>query len=200
MTYRPGQALRDAADRGLEEALKAELYGSPVGGAPIAPPIKSTPAAGVKHDTEKPPMHLVAWDAVVPVMEADLFHNCSYHVVDLFNVFGPWWHGEDRGHLMQALQVSLSLAGDGSPWRGLVEVARVLDFGAKKYAPRNWEKGLAHSRTFAAAMRHLCARAGGETLDPETGLDHYAHAACEIMFALAFEVRGRTDLDDRPKP
>jgi len=110
-----------------------------------------------------------------------------------------WWGGRDRSLLTSAMNSLLTLAGDGSPWRGLIEVARVLDFGARKYAPRNWEKGLPHSRTFAAAQRHLCARAGGQPQDEETGLDHYAHAACELMFALAFEVRGRTDLDDRPR-
>lgn len=154
--------------------------------------------SGVKHDTEKPPMHLVAWDAV----DGARRRSCDedHEAFDMaMTLLSRWWHGGLPASLQRAFWSLLSLAGGGSPWRGLVEVARVLDFGAKKYAPRNWELGIAHSRTFAAAMRHLCARAGGETLDPETGLDHYAHAACEIMFALAFAVRGRTDLDDRPK-
>lgn len=85
------------------------------------------------------------------------------------------------------------------PYDAVREVVRVLAFGASKYAARNWEKGLPHSRTFAATMRHLTAHfQDGETHDAETGISHLAHAACEILFALAFEVRGRKELDDRP--
>ncbi len=87
------------------------------------------------------------------------------------------------------------------PYDAVQEIVKVLQFGAQKYAARNWEKGLPHSRTFAATMRHLVAHfQKGETHDPETGISHLAHAACEILFALAFEVRGRKELDDRPTP
>lgn len=160
--------------------------------------MNATETGGVKHDGGKPPMHLIAWDAVACAMPADALRRGEddFEIAQLN--LAAWWHAGSRAQLMQAFWCALALAGDGSPWRGLVEVARVLDFGAKKYAPRNWEKGLPHSRTFAAAQRHFCARAAGEIEDAETGLDHFAHAACELMFALAFEVRARTDLDDRP--
>lgn len=62
------------------------------------------------------------------------------------------------------------------------EVA-VLTFGAAKYGPNNWQKvegGM--DRYFAALMRHLEAARSGERLDPETGLPHLAHAACNIRF------------------
>lgn len=85
------------------------------------------------------------------------------------------------------------------PWDAVAEVVRVLQFGATKYAARNWEKGLSHSRVFAATQRHLIAFFQmREDRDPETGIHHLAHAACEVLFALAFAVRGRRDLDDRP--
>jgi hypothetical protein len=80
----------------------------------------------------------------------------------------------------------------------LEAVATVLDFGAKKYAPRNWEKGMAWGRPFGAAMRHLWAWWRGEKADPETGYSHLWHAACCIMFLLAYEARG-VGSDDRPK-
>lgn len=85
------------------------------------------------------------------------------------------------------------------PWDALREIVKVLAFGARKYAERNWEKGLPHSRTVPAALRHIVSWwQDGEQKDPETGLHPLAHAACEILFALAFEVRGRKELDDRP--
>ncbi len=78
-------------------------------------------------------------------------------------------------------------------------LARVLDFGARKYAPRNWERGMAWSRPFSALMRHMWAWWGGEQRDPETGMSHLWHAACCLMFLVAYEQR-KTGKDDRPAP
>lgn len=79
----------------------------------------------------------------------------------------------------------------------LEEIARVLTFGAKKYADRNWELGMHWSRPFGALMRHSWAWWSGEHTDPETGYSHLAHAACCIAFLLAYEKR-RSGTDDRP--
>jgi hypothetical protein len=76
--------------------------------------------------------------------------------------------------------------------------AQVLAFGAEKYAPRNWEKGIEYSRVFAALQRHMTAWWMGEDLDPETGLSHLHHAGCCIMFLQAFNERGMSKFDDRP--
>lgn len=87
------------------------------------------------------------------------------------------------------------------PWYAIREVVRVLAFGANKYAPRNWEKGIAHSRTFAACQRHIMSYVLGEHEDPETKLHPLAHAGCEGLFALAFECRRSNpnlNVDDRP--
>jgi hypothetical protein len=66
----------------------------------------------------------------------------------------------------------------------LAYLSRVLDFGAKKYAPHNWRKGIDQSRLISAALRHILAYNAGENLDLETGLPHMAHAMCCCMFAL----------------
>ena len=81
----------------------------------------------------------------------------------------------------------------------IIDIGKVLTYGAKKYSERNWEKGLAWSRCYGAALRHLLAWHKGETNDPETGLNHLAHAACEILFLLEFS-RTHPELDDRPSP
>ncbi len=75
----------------------------------------------------------------------------------------------------------------------------VLTYGATKYAPRNWERGISYSRVFAAAMRHLWAWFRGNECDPETGLSHLDHAACCIHFLSAYTKRKMTAFDDRPK-
>lgn len=78
----------------------------------------------------------------------------------------------------------------------LESLAKVLQFGAKKYAPRNWEKGMSWGRVFAALMRHMWAWWRKEDKDPETGFSHLEHAACCIMFLLAYEQR-KAGVDDR---
>jgi hypothetical protein len=82
------------------------------------------------------------------------------------------------------------------PPEALEGLAKVLTFGAKKYAPRNWEKGMTWGRVFAALMRHLWAWWRGEDKDAETGLSHLDHAACCIAFLQTYEVR-HSGTDDR---
>lgn len=84
------------------------------------------------------------------------------------------------------------------PWDALTEVVKVLGHGAQKYADRNWERGINYSRVFAAMQRHAVAWFRGQSDDAESRLSHMAHAACCALFLLAFECRGRDELDDRP--
>ncbi len=80
----------------------------------------------------------------------------------------------------------------------LTGVARVLEFGARKYASHNWRGGIERSRLLSAALRHLLAYNEGQDLDPETGLNHLDHASCCLMFARELH-ETRPDLDDRYK-
>ena len=78
-------------------------------------------------------------------------------------------------------------------------VVRVLMFGAGKYAPWNWRKGMPHSQTYNALQRHLAAWAEGQDLDPESGLPHLDHAACCLLFLRTHTVE-HPELDDRYRP
>lgn len=92
----------------------------------------------------------------------------------------------------------------GKPMMGLISgvflvgLAKVLTFGARKYAAHNWRKGIALSRAYDALQRHMVAFWDGEDLDQESGLPHLDHAACELMFIRETWER-RKDLDDRYK-
>lgn len=71
------------------------------------------------------------------------------------------------------------------PLKQVWDIVAVLEAGAKKYAPDNWQKVPdAENRYFDAAMRHLCAWRSGENRDPETNLPHLAHAACCLLFLI----------------
>jgi len=75
------------------------------------------------------------------------------------------------------------------------EVVKVLELGAVKYAPNNWQLVPdARTRYFDAIMRHLHAWWSGEKIDPETGLNHLAHAACSTLFLLYFDLQTRTQV------
>lgn len=85
------------------------------------------------------------------------------------------------------------------PVEAMVGTAKVLTFGAKKYADRNWEKGIKYSRVYGALQRHITAWWAGQDDDPETALSHLHHAGCCIAFLQTFIERGDIPgLDDRP--
>lgn len=72
----------------------------------------------------------------------------------------------------------------------LEAVARVLTFGAAKYADGNWQYvENAERRYLAAGMRHEIALAKGEQHDPETGEHHLAHKLCCELFRLELALR-----------
>jgi hypothetical protein len=77
-------------------------------------------------------------------------------------------------------------------------ILNILEIGAKKYAARNWEKGMDWSRPFDACIRHLTSWWNGEHKDPDTGYSHLWHAGCNILFLIAYELRS-VGKDDRPK-
>lgn len=75
------------------------------------------------------------------------------------------------------------------PYDSVEEIVKVLEFGAKKYARDNWKRGegFKYSRTFNAIMRHMTAvMFRKEDKDPETGLSHWAHIGCNVLFILHF--------------
>lgn len=62
-------------------------------------------------------------------------------------------------------------------------LAEVLTFGAKKYAPNNWQLvDNGEVRYLDALYRHLAAHRKGEKLDPESGLSHLSHALTNVAF------------------
>lgn len=77
-------------------------------------------------------------------------------------------------------------------------IAKVLTFGAQKYATHNWRGGIAYSRIIGSILRHLFAILRGEDTDSESGLPHVDHAGCDLMF-LSYFMKKRKDLDDRYK-
>jgi hypothetical protein len=66
----------------------------------------------------------------------------------------------------------------------LLDVARVLEYGAQKYGADNWRKCDDWDRYYHAALRHLLAWRMGEPFDDDTRQNHLTHAICCLAFLL----------------
>ena len=67
------------------------------------------------------------------------------------------------------------------PLASMKEAAKVLEYGATKYARDNWMRPTHWSVSFACLQRHLAAWQSGEDLDPESQRNHLGHAMCNIL-------------------
>lgn len=63
----------------------------------------------------------------------------------------------------------------------LLEMGRVMEFGAQEYGAHNWKKGIAYSRLYGALQRHALGFWKGEPIDRESGLKALAHTAINAM-------------------
>ena len=82
-------------------------------------------------------------------------------------------------------------ADSGKPMMGeippcaMLDVAKVLTFGAGKYGRGNWRAvDNARVRYLDAAIRHINAYQRGELTDDESGESHLAHAVCSLLFIM----------------
>lgn len=67
-------------------------------------------------------------------------------------------------------------------FKSLEPMIRVLEFGALKYAPRNWQKPMDITQILESMQRHLAALFDGEEVDNESGISHMGHIMCNAMF------------------
>ena len=91
-------------------------------------------------------------------------------------------------------------------------LARILTFGAKKYAAHNWRKGMDWSRCIGSLKRHLnefekgndydydenCTGCQAKDCQNHSGELHIDQVMCNAMF-LAEYIRTHKELDDRYK-
>mgnify|MGYP001471135112 FL=1 len=80
------------------------------------------------------------------------------------------------------------------PPKSVIEIGKVLTYGAEKYDAENWRKvDDLQNRYTSAALRHIFAHMDGEELDEETGYSHLAHAMCCLLFKLEDELLGKSE-------
>lgn len=84
------------------------------------------------------------------------------------------------------------------PFDALAPMVRVLQFGSKKYAPYNWQKGLSVVECVESLLRHTFAFLDGEDLDPESNEEHIGHIQANILF-ISWLLENKPEFDDRIK-
>jgi hypothetical protein len=84
----------------------------------------------------------------------------------------------------------------GANWNALECMLDVLIFGAKKYEPNGWKKGYKISHCSNSLYRHIVLVSKGELVDSETGISHYGHILCNLMF-MSYWIDYKPELDDR---
>ena len=86
------------------------------------------------------------------------------------------------------------------PTTALRGVAKVFEYGAKKYAPFNWAADgptTEWRRTYSSMQRHLYSWLECEDIDPESGLDHLSHACTQLLILI--EHQKHEEMDNRCK-
>jgi hypothetical protein len=81
-----------------------------------------------------------------------------------------------------------------TPPLALKAMVDVLTFGAQKYERDNWKRVPdSKRRYFDALQRHVWAWKEGESIDPESGKHHLAHAMCCLAFLYEHDVKYSLD-------
>lgn len=76
-------------------------------------------------------------------------------------------------------------------------VAKIREYGCKKYGDSDSWKKVEPQRYKDALYRHLLADARGEKTDAESGLPHIWHAACNIAFICALMGNERQEQEEK---
>jgi len=108
---------------------------------------------------------------------------------------------EKQDYVLLEKQVALRYNNGKRKWslvdyKSMESLVDVLEFGAQKYAPWNWTKGMSVTEITESLQRHLYDFLNGIDEDPETGLSQIGHMQCNLMF-LAYMLREKPEFDDR---
>lgn len=139
----------------------------------------------IKQDTGKPQLSLLPkaffHNIRIPADNRAAAHNMRYALEYCAQYSAEAANGVSYTYLMSALNCIM----DTYPgaYTAAADLARVMEFGAKKYSRNNWRLGFDDSRLLDAAMRHL-TQWFDNPLDDESGFDHRAHAMFEISALL----------------
>lgn len=104
------------------------------------------------------------------------------------------FHANTPGAKLDAGKVRPALVLGGFA-RALLEVSKVGTYGATKYTDNGWmEVPNGENRYSDALYRHILRSAAGEINDPDTNLDHLAHACWNLLAILELRQKGSNNV------
>jgi hypothetical protein len=138
-----------------------------------------------------------------------LINDCCTYCLRCFTLRQEIFGGLSGQPLKKISEVEMTIEGakhfdegkeplDQLPTESLMEIAKVMAMGEKKYGRNNWTKGMDWHKLIGSTLRHVMKFNMGEDIDKESGLSHLAHAACDIMF-LQWYVINKKGTDTRYK-
>lgn len=171
-------------------------------GLPVGDVTSDERGSGARYNTGKAPLQWLPWETVAnSLLLTPISHEQGY-VRDALRWLGDFQRGND--YALSHLLIASANAARMSVNDVLTETARVLDFGAKKYASWNWAKGMAWSVPIACIGRHLYGWPdnpgmwhNARQVDRDSGLLHVGHVGANVMFLLEYMTTYREG-DDRP--
>lgn len=141
----------------------------------------------LRFDTGKAELHHIhpaAWKAFLKANAEKL--NAT--IIRLSGYFDEYFYFDNDG---------LEGGWAGVDTSDVLQMTKVLEFGAKKYASLNYAKGMKYSRVINSFRRHILQLISGETNDAESGITHLGHIMCNYMFMLTYSVEKPEGCDDR---
>lgn len=147
--------------------------------------------SGARYNSGKPDLSLIPLRILVNSLSIhyDSWTPEQFAAYRCLTYLADWQERRSRANLMHAW--------DALGPEAVAECARVFAYGALKYAAWNWSKGMAWSIPLACAARHiLWGILAGEHDDPESGLPHRGHVACNLAMLMTYE-RTYREGDDR---
>lgn len=145
---------------------------------PVGDITSAARGSGARYNDGKPPMELIPLEFIAVAYSRGKTNASVGMACDVLSAVGDY---QTRRGGVEALYAALEVM--GQPWR---ECAQVYGYGARKYAQFNWMKGMNWSVPIACIARHALAIIDGEENDPESGLPHVGHIACNIVMLLWF--------------
>lgn len=157
---------------------------------------------GARFNDGKVPYELIAWQPMAFALRPAFGSQSDVRYA--LQQIGEFQAGASERCLHEALR-HIAVAAGLSDIELYAEIARVLEYGKRKYSEWNWAKGMPWNSVIGCAARHLLgtpAQPGmwddPQGFDAESGLMHAGHVGCNIMFLLQFMLT-YPEGDDRPK-
>lgn len=159
--------------------------------------------SGARKNSGKLQWGLLPLDLILTVFRrhSEVHPDLRRNANSVLGALGDWQRFGSDNWLEFALRLSERPTNGEHPLEGLREAVQVLEYGASKYAPWNWAKGMPYSVPFNCAIRHLLAIHRGEETDPESGCSHWGHVQANLLMLLLYVERYGFDagLNDMPR-